>query len=81
MWLAATQSASGLRANSFLHWEAPTKSPTQSEFYLAWGICAAKVSIPLEGKVPSGDKGPGREGKAPIPTQDPLVHIIHRGHL
>ena len=42
-----------------------SKSVTQSELPLTWGIYALKVSIPLEGKVPLGDKGPGGKGRVP----------------
>jgi hypothetical protein len=54
-----------------------SKSVTQSELPLTWGIYALKVSIPLEGKVPTssggpdlrsptlGDKGPGGKGRVP----------------
>jgi hypothetical protein len=38
--------------------EALIKSVTQSELPLIWGIYAPKVSIPLEGKVPTSSGGP-----------------------
>jgi hypothetical protein len=69
------------------------KSATRSELPLIWGIYAPKVSIPLEGKVPTssggpdlrsptlGDKGPagkGREGAHP--SLGPLVQTIFRSY-
>jgi len=68
--------------------EALIKSVTQSELPLIWGIYAPKVSIPLEGKVPTssggpdlrsptlGDKGAGWEGKDPTPSLGPLVQTV-----
>jgi hypothetical protein len=53
--------------------EALIKSVTQSELPLIWGIYAPKVSIPLEGKVPTSSGGPdlrsptlGTRGHSPL---------------
>jgi hypothetical protein len=53
--------------------EALIRFVTQSARPLTRGIYAPKVSIPLEGKVPLGDKGPGWEGKGPTASLGPLV--------